>query len=314
MDLAIQSAYNKWMDRNLAGRMDLRRWQYFMVLAEEMNFTRASQRLYISQPALSQHIRALEHALHVDLLDRAGPRFELTDAGRALAAEAVRLMDQVAQARQRVDAAGRGASGRLRVAYTRTAPGLRAGELVHAFSERYPEVEIESETAWTSRNVSRLEAGEIDIAFIRPPIDSVAVQVAVIGFEEVLIAVPQAHPLAAFERLTREQVADEPTVWLPRRNGAGQMDEICAQIWPSGPRVVRVEPDDEQVIQAVADGVGIAPLPQLRAQMLRTTGVALRHMTDPVPTTRLGVAWLADSHSRLVRNFVSMAGDYVATK
>lgn len=296
------------MAEYLVGRMDLRRWHYFAVLAEEMNFTRASQRLFISQPALSQQIRSLEQILGVELLYRAGPRFELTDAGRTLAAEAARLILQVELARQRVEAAARGHSGRLRIAYTRSAPGLRSGEIVRAFSQRYPEVEIQSETGWTTWNVARLEADEVDIAFIRPPIENPSVQVAVIATEEVLIAVAETHPLAACDRITREQVADEPVVWLPRRYGPGQMDEIIGQIWPNNkPHIVGEEPDDEQLLQAVAQGVGIATLPQSRAQMLRTPGVVLRRLEDPVPTTRLAAAWLADSHSLLVRNFAALA-------
>lgn len=291
--------------------MDLRRWYYFAVLAEEMNFTRAAARLYIAQPSLSQQIRVLEHELGVTLLHRDGPRFTLTEAGHVAATEATTLLEQVQQARHRVEAAGRGETGRLRIAYTRSAPGPRASDLVSTYRLRHPEVVIESETGWTSRNVDRLEDDEIDLAFVRPPIDNPLLAVEVIGHEEVLIALPESHPLASQERLERHQLAREPVVFWSRANGSGWYDQISTQIWPDGaPVVVREEPDDEQLMHAVAAGAGLAAVPEQRAHVLHVPGVTLRRLTDPVPQASLAIAYRRDTHNLLVRNFLHVAREH----
>jgi DNA-binding transcriptional LysR family regulator len=289
--------------------VDLRRWHYFAVLAEEMHFTRAAARLFVSQPSLSQQIRAFEAELGVALLDRSGPRFALTEAGRVAAAEARELLDRLDRARGVITAAGRGDSGRLRIAYTRSAPGPLAGDLVAAYRSRFPGVELALETGWTSLNLARLAAGEIDVGFVRPPVTHPGVEVATVGVEEVLIALPSGHALARRRgRLRRAWIAAEPVVFWPRDNGPGQYDAISSQVWPAGvPPIVREEPEDEQLMRAVAEGAGIAAVPEHRARALRRRGVVLRRLEDPVPVIDLGLAWRAGSGSPAVRAFVDLA-------
>ncbi|SEF23238.1 DNA-binding transcriptional regulator, LysR family [Amycolatopsis pretoriensis] len=289
--------------------MDLRRWHYFAVLAEEMHFTRAAARLFVSQPSLSQQIRAFEAELGVALLDRSGPRFALTEAGRVAAVEARELLSHLDRARGVIAAAGRGDAGLLRIAYTRSAPGPLAGDLVAAYRAAFPEVELALETGWTSLNLARLAAGEIDVGFVRPPVAAPGVEVAVVGSEEVLIALPSGHALARRRgRLRREWIAAEPVVFWPRANGPGQYDAISAQVWPHGvPPIVREEPEDEQLMRAVAEGAGIAAVPEHRARGLRRRGVVLRRLADPVPVIDLGLAWRAGVVTPVVRAFVDLA-------
>jgi DNA-binding transcriptional LysR family regulator len=290
--------------------VDLRRWHYFAVLAEEMHFTRAAARLLVSQPSLSQQIRAFEAELGVALLDRSGPRFGLTEAGRVAAAEARELLDRLDRARGVIAAAGRGDAGRLRIAYTRSAPGPLAGDLVAAYRARHPDVSLALETGWTSLNLARLAAGEIDVGFVRPPVVSPGIEVAVVGSEEVLIALPSGHALARRRgRLRRTWIAAEPVVFWPRENGPGQYDAISAQVWPGGvPRIVREEPEDEQLMRAVAEGAGVAAVPEHRARGLKRRGVVLRRLEDPAPVIELGLAWRAGVVvAPVVRGFVELA-------
>jgi DNA-binding transcriptional LysR family regulator len=291
--------------------VDLRRWHYFAVLAEEMHFTRAAARLFVSQPSLSQQIRAFEAELGVALLDRSGPRFALTEAGRVAAAEARDLLDRLDRARGVITAAGRADTGRLRIAYTRSAPGPLAGDLVAAYRARHPDVELALETGWTSLNLTRLAAGEIDLGFVRPPVSDAGFEVAVVGSEEVLIALPSEHALARRRgRLRRAWIASEPVVFWPRDNGPGQYDAISGQVWPGGvPTIVREEPEDEQLMRAVAQGAGIAAVPEHRARGLRRRGVVLRRLEDPVPRIDLGLAWRAGPVPPVVRAFVDLAAE-----
>ncbi|MEQ0564124.1 LysR family transcriptional regulator [Amycolatopsis sp. NEAU-NG30] len=289
--------------------MDLRRWHYFAVLAEEMNFTRAAARLFVAQPSLSQQIRAFEAELGVALLDRSGPRFALTEAGRVAAAEARELLDHLERARGVIAATARGDAGRLRIAYTRSAPGPLAADLVAAYRSRHPDVELALETGWTSLNLTRLAAGEIDVGFVRPPLTAPGIEVAVVGSEEVLLALPSGHALARHRgRIRRAWIATEPVVFWPRENGPGQYDAISGQVWPEGvPPIVREEPEDEQLMRAVAEGAGIAAIPEHRARALRRRGVVLRRLEDPVPRIDLGLAWRAGAVSPVVRGFVELS-------
>lgn len=273
-------------------RMDLRRLRYFAILAEELNFTRAAHRLHIAQPALSQQIKALERELGVPLIERHSRGCTLTAVGTLVAREADELMAQVTAAEARIRAATAGLQGRLRLAYTRSARGGPADALITEFRLQHPEVELALQTGWTSYNVAELVAGRLDAAFVRPPMETPGIECRVIAHEEVLLAVPQNHPLARARSISRQHIVDEPVILWPRENGPGMHDRITQQLWPhTGPRIVREVPDDEQLLLCVALGVGIAPVPEGRARALRIPGVRLKRMTAPIPTVDLALAY-----------------------
>ncbi|MEV0570638.1 LysR family transcriptional regulator [Dactylosporangium sp. NPDC050588] len=287
--------------------MELRRLRYFMVLAEELHFTRAAARLRIAQPALSQQIRVLEREVGARLVERGRGGCALTPVGVVVAAEAVTLLAEVAAAEERIAAAVRGQGGRLRLAYTRSARGGSVDELVERFRAAHPLVEVVPETGWTAPNVAGLLAGRYDAAFVRPPVDDPGIRWLPIGTEELLLALPTGHPLAARRRVPRELLRGEPAVMWPRDNGPGMYDRIVAQVWPGGGFVLaRHEPDDEQLLRSVAAGGVIAAVPSGRATALRVPGVVLRRFTGAPPTVDIGLAWAASSKNPAVRALVAL--------
>lgn len=296
--------------------LSLRRWHYLAVLAEEMHFTRAAERLYVSQPALSQQIRTLERDLGVSLLARNGPRFELTPAGVAAAEQAVELLVHLHDAQRRVQAAARGESGCLKVAYTRSYAGPEPAEILAAYRSRYPDVGIELETGWTTRNVDEVETGRIDVAFVRLPVLAhPLVATTPIVNEEILIAHSSVHPLQGREKLTRGQLRGASVIFWPRDLAPGHYDEISRQIWPTGEfTVVREEPDDDQLMRAVAAGFGIAAVPEHRARQLATRAVTFRRLVEPVPRIGLGIAHPARRRTTLVEHFLDVASAHLGVR
>ncbi|WP_254909852.1 LysR family transcriptional regulator [Micromonospora sp. NBS 11-29] len=285
------------MAENPGAWSDLRRLRSFVVLAEELHFTRAAARLRIAQPALSQQIRALERQLGVPLVHRTSRGCTLTEVGARVADEAGRLLADVDAATARILDLVRGRGGRLRLAYTRSARGGRVDALVARFRAAHPDIQVVSETAWTAPNVAGLLAGRLDAAFVRPPVDEPALVCRTVDTEELLLALPAGHPLAAGRRrISRAEVVDLPAVMWPRENGPGMFDRTIAQVWPRGGfRLVRQEPDDEQLLRAVAQGDVVAAVPAGRARALRLRGVRLRRFAAPTPTVDVGLAWPADS-------------------
>ncbi|PAZ16737.1 LysR family transcriptional regulator [Streptomyces sp. SA15] len=266
--------------------------RYFAVLAEELNFTRAAHRLHIAQPALSQQIKALERDVGARLIDRTSRGCALTAVGTVVAREAVELLAHAAAAQERIRAVRDGRRGQLRLAYTRSARGGVVDALVAEFRARNPDIDLVPQTGWTAHNITELLAGRLDAAFVRPPLDTPGIQCRLVAREELLLAVPGDHPLAGERRIPRHRIASEPVILWPRENGPGMHDRITQQLWPhGGPRIVREEPDDEQLLLAVATGAGIAPVPEGRARALRIPGVRLRRLTAPVPTVDIALAY-----------------------
>jgi DNA-binding transcriptional LysR family regulator len=298
-------------DVRLTG-VELDRLRSFRVLAEELHFTRAAARLHLTQPALSQQIRSLERQLGADLVRRDARGCTLTEVGRLVAAEADRLLADVDAAASRIRAAVRGRDGRLRLAYTRSARGGRVDALVARFRMLHPQVEVVPETAWTAPNVAGLLAGRFDAAFVRPPIDEPALVCLHVDREELLLAVPESHRLAARRRIHRTDIVGEPAVMWPRENGAGMYDRTIAQVWPAGGfNLVHHEPDDEQLLRAVAQGTVIAAVPAGRARALKMPGVKLRRFSAPTPTVDVALAYPRDTTNpavRLLANLVTVSG------
>jgi DNA-binding transcriptional LysR family regulator len=287
--------------------IDLDRLRSFRVLAEELNFTRAAARLHLTQPALSQQIRALERQLGASLLRREPRGCTLTEVGALVAAEAGRMLAEVDAGAARIRAAVHGHDGRLRLAYTRSARGGRVDALVARFRRENPLVEVVPETAWTAPNVAGLLAGRYDAAFVRPPLDEPALTCRHVDSEEVLLAVPARHRLAGRRRVTRADVVGEQAVMWPRENGPGMYDRIIAQVWPEGGfTLVRHEPDDEQLLRAVAGGDVIAAVPAGRARALKMPGVRLRRFTAPVPTVDIAVAYPTATTNPAVHRFLAL--------
>lgn len=295
--------------------MDLRRLRYFAVLAEELHFTRAARRLRVAQPALSQQVRALEEQIGAVLIDRGARGCTLTPIGRLVAEEAAALLAQAAGAKQRIDAAVRGQGGCLRVAYTRSARGGRVDALIERFRTENPYVEMVAETGWTAPNVAGLLAGRLDVAFVRPPVPEPGVRCRVVDTEELLLAVPEDHPLARRRRISREMLAGEPAVMWPRENGPGMYDRILAQVWPQGGfKLVRHEPDDEQLLRAVAGGAVVAVVPEGRARALRVPRVLLRRFTAPTPTVDIALAYLERSANPAVLRLLALLDERALQK
>jgi DNA-binding transcriptional LysR family regulator len=120
----------------------------------------------------------------------------------------------------------------------------------------------------------------------------------VVDTEELLLAVPADHPLARRRRIPRELLVGEPAVMWPRENGPGMYDSILAQVWPSGGfNLVRQEPDDEQLLRAVAGGAVVAAVPSGRAKALLMPRVRLRRFAPPVPMVEIGLAYPAGAVS-----------------
>ncbi|MBL7258096.1 LysR family transcriptional regulator [Paractinoplanes lichenicola] len=290
--------------------MDLRRLRYFVVLDEELNFTRAARRLHLAQPALSQQLRTLERELGARLIERGPGGCTLTPVGVVALAEARAVLARADSARSRIDAAIREQGGRLHLAYTRSARGGLVDAVVARFRRENPNVEVIAETGWTALNVAGLLSGKFDAAFVRPPLYEPELRCRILGTEELLLAVPAGHPLAGLRRIPREAVAGEPAVMWPRENGPGMFDRTVEQIWPDGGfTLLRHEPDDEQLLRAVAGGSVVAAVPAGRARALRVPGVRLRRFVAPLPTIDIGLAFHPRRVSPLAQRLLSALDD-----
>jgi len=288
--------------------VELRQLRYFVAVAEELHFRRAAERLHISQPPLSQQIRALEEELGFPLLVRTRRRVDLTPAGAAFLRDARALLSElegaVATAR-RIDA---GQTGRLRISFVGSALLSIVPGTVERFRAARPGVEIELRERPTADQERAVRAGVADVGLVRPPIDDDGqLRVATVLRERTVAALPAGHPLAELRRVPLRRLAAEPLVLFPRDQAPGYHDLLIGSLGEAGPapRVIQYAPEMLTIIGLVAAGAGVSLVPA-SVRRLALDGVTYRPVVG-APLSELVAITRAGDDSALVRAFVSEA-------
>ena len=289
--------------------IDLRKLNAFVVVAEELHFGRAAERLFVAQPALSQTIKALEADVGVRLLDRSTRRVELTPAG-ARFLERVRttltaLDEAVAEAR-RIDA---GEEGALRLGFVGSASYGLMPALARTLSEELPRVRLDLTGDMLSSEVAaRLADGSLDLGILRPVDLAPGIQSRTLRSEPLVAAVPSGRH-ATSSPIDLAALAHEPFVgYLNQASAmAAAVTEACraAGFTPD----VRTEVRETATLVAfVASGLGVALVPEGVAHV-QIPGVAYVPLAEPV-TLDLVAGWRSDAPTtvdRVVDRLASLA-------
>ncbi|MFE7269429.1 LysR family transcriptional regulator [Streptomyces sp. NPDC057623] len=280
--------------------------RYFVTVAEELHFTRAAERLYVSQPALSKQVRALERQLGVELFRRDPPGVTLTEAGTALLPHARRVLDAWSRGSAAVEAARAAARGTLVVGMS-TSPGR--GGLLPAIRSRF--TAAHPDTALRLRQVSwedptaGLADGDADVAFVWLPLpDAGRYAWTVLAREPRLVALPDSHPLAARTQVDFTELLAEPFLALPPSAGPLR-DHWLALDERDGraPRVGAEIASTEETYEALVAGLGVCLVAAGNAPLITLGGVVTRPVRGLSPS-RYALAWRAeDGHRPLVRAY-----------
>ncbi|GAB3038420.1 MULTISPECIES: LysR substrate-binding domain-containing protein [Oleiagrimonas] len=292
---------------------NLRQLRYFVAVAETLSFTRAAQSLHISQPPLSQQIRALEDDLGVRLLDRTKRRVRLTEPGRLFLEEARKLLAQAESARVTVMHAAAGYGGRLRLGYPVSVafhPALPRTLLEYA--QVAPTVQVELREMYTGAQYESLLANQIDVGFVRAhPAQSLRgrdrLHIRVLDRERMLLAMPSAHPLAKRSRIALRELADTPFVAQPGRYGTTLYDALMTLTTRAGfhPAIVQEAQQVTGLLALVSAGIGVTLVPaSLRA--VKLTHVRLLELEDPDAFLMLGLATRKEDNGPVLQRFLGV--------
>src|ERR1700761_7919867 len=197
---------------------ELRQLRTFVVVAEELHFTRAAEQLNLAQQALSSQIRSLEQRLGVTLFDRTTRKVELTEAGRTLLAHAMPLLASATRAWDAVGAVGAGEMAHVRVAYAPTARREILPAIIEELHHSHPQMEVTSCEIWGGGDAVR--SGMVDIAIMRGDISGVpGLCSATIHDSPLGLLLAADHPLASEGSIPLDALGITP-VELPNRHFA----------------------------------------------------------------------------------------------
>ncbi len=286
--------------------MELRHLRYFLALAEEKNFTRAAERLGIGQPPLSHQIQNLERELGVPLFRRIPHGAELTEAGLAFLPRAQNALTQAELARVAAQRANRGETGRIRIGFTAaSAFNPSVPSVIRAFRRAYPVVEIDLDERNTELLIMGLLDNDLDGAFLRPgPENLEDLRLMSLADEEMVMAVPEGHPLAHRPRQPLAALAGESLILFPRELSVGLYDDILARCRQVGfePLLGQQAPQFASAVNLVAAEIGISVVPRSFAR-IRVEGVTYVEIEGVAPVAHLAFASHRGCHSVTLRNF-----------
>ncbi|MEW9528054.1 LysR family transcriptional regulator [Microbispora sp. NPDC049125] len=248
--------------------MELRHFEYFVAVAEELNFTRASRRLHVVQSGVSAAIRSLERELGVTLFDRTSQRVTLTDAGLALLPEARGVLDAARAARESVQAVGAGLRGTIAIGTMTSVTLIDMPALLGRFHADHPLVmmRLRAATSGSAGLAQALATGELDVAFLSPsgpPPSGLAVRP--LAAVPIVLVVPADHDLAGERSVPLARLAGEEFIDFPP--GYGNRAVVDRAFAAAGlERRVTVEVTDLATGSAfVRHGLGVAFLPEFVA-------------------------------------------------
>ena len=287
--------------------MELRHLRYFIAVAEELNFTRAAERLHIAQPPLSQQIQHLEAELGFQLFRRTKRTVHLTAAGQVFFEEAGKILQQVDRAIQLGRQTSRGELGQLTIGFVSSSAHNVVPAILQAFRTRCPAVKLELHELTTNEQLQRLRFGQIDIGFVRPPVEEEGINSEIVFREPLIAALPETHNLADRAHLELRELSTEPFILFPRSLAPGLYDPIVSLCQQAGfsPIAAQEAIQMQTIVSLVAAEMGVAIVPA-SMQNFQRSGVVYKALPESTCIVAIALIWRSDP-TAAVQRFLEVA-------
>ncbi len=276
--------------------MELRQLRYLVALADERSFTRAAEREHIAQPALSQQIQKLEQELGLPLVERTTRRVSITDAGNLLVARARRVLTELESARQELDRVRGVQTGHVVVGAMNTMGPVDITRVIAEFHNRHPQVELTVREDNSDELAERLRVDALDLAFlsVTERVESHGLALQQILMEELVVVLPEDHPLADRDEIRMVELAREE--FVSYREGARLRELLVGAAHEAGfePRIVLESNESRRIRRLVGRRLGVAILPRSHAIGVGTNDpIAVARLVEPELARDITLAWRA---------------------
>lgn len=294
--------------------MDLRQLRYFVAVAEELHFTRASARLNLAQSALSSQVRALEREVGGPLLSRTSRRVALTQAGEGLLADAREVLEAADGALARARARARGEAGALVIGSVGPASGGLLAPVLSLFGSRWPDVRLEIRAVGFTELLSSLLERRVDLAFVHLPLDEPHLELTPLLHEQRVVVLPAAHRLAGRDLLRPADLAGERFVTHPDVVPAAWRDFwlLVDELGTRPALSTHLAENLEEWLHLIGRGEGIDTCPALISRYYSWPDVVFVPLADAAPA-RLALASRRDADDPLIDEFRRLATQVAAT-
>jgi len=270
--------------------MELRHLRYFVALAETLSFTRAAERVHVTQSTLSHQIRQLEDEVGQSLFERIGRRVVATESGELFLAFALRALKEVDLGTAMLRPAAAGLSGQVRIGATHTFNVWLIPECVALFLGRHPSVQVRVEELPADRIAAALHTGELDIGIAYRPTGPTDLWFEPLYHEEMVLVVSDAHPFAGRKRVRMVELHRQRLVLLPGYFATRALLDECFQACGAEPIVI-AEMTTVAPMLGLVERMPVATIVAANAVPADRPRLQMIPIERPTPIRTPGILW-----------------------
>ncbi len=289
--------------------MDQKSLTAFVVLAEELQFSRAAKRLHVTQSALSQQIARLEKELEVELFKRTKRSVRLSECGHVFLPDAQKVINDITKAAETARRAARGQVGRIAIAYVDAAPFSLLSPVIMQFRKSFPDVEMVLHEMTSTEQFDALQNDRIDIGLLRPLYKAEWMRTVTLLQEPYVVAMHKEHELAGLEEVHIRALIQQKFLFTCKEKAKYIYSNWDAIFSHHGmlPIVVQEVNQLHAMLSLVGAGMGLALLPLSVAQN-NNHGVVYRTIIGiDTPSAQLNLAWRDGRNNTLIGHFIHTA-------
>jgi len=291
--------------------MELRHLRYFVAVAEELNFTRAAEKLRLAQPSLTRQIQNLEEELGVRLLDRSRNQVSLTEEGRSFLVDARRLVALSLESVKSVQRFSRGESKQLNIGYLFKFNFDLLPVTLASFYQTFPETSVNLFDMSPAEQLGALEARKIDLGFVglRPATankNTAALAWECVARHNVVVVLPETHPLAKKSKIKITDLKALFFVAMSEQTHPGSRDWLSGICEGAGftPRILQDVDLESGLMTFVAEGLGVT-LAREQIKNLPHPGVVFRPLAIAAKAD-YWIAWHRENHSKALLQYIEV--------
>lgn len=291
--------------------MELRHLRYFKAVAELLNFSRAAEQLWVTQPALSRQVRALEEELGATLLDRNHARVLLTDAGRTYYAHTCKILAQVDMAAEAVKEVNEGSGGELIVCNDWHLGGSLVPASLNEFRRKHPRAEVVLHDRRVHDQLALIVNRKVHLGFMVRELLTGRRELELLQIlqSRLMVVLPTTHPLATRASARLIELAEETWVTVDRKESPQYLSFFTRLCRWSGfsPKLGPTGATLEGIAGRVASGYGICIMPE---HMVPAMGSGLRAIPTDCAPIELCAVWHKQEKSKLLHQYLGILRRY----
>lgn len=293
----------------MSNQIEFRHLRYFMVVAQELHFRKASERLFITQPGLSRQIKQLEEELGVQLFIRNKRQVELTDSGRYLYDESSNLLNQLESIKRSIQLIDKGEEGELNIGFVGSAMQTVIPHLLLKLNDSFPKIHTSLEEMSNEDQIFAIEHNKLDIGFIRGKQAPEGIAYRQIFRDNFSIVLPKSHPINQENFKDLSQFSQESFILFSSDYSRTYYNKVMSIFDDHGfvPKVSHKSVHANTIFRLVENGLGVAIVPtSLKDGFdLDIKFIGLKNVKQ---ITYLSLIWKEGTANELIKKFVSLLG------